>query len=705
MGESERKNTSEYRGSFLEVAIVATLFGATFCLFGTLQLFLTNVTEFWFSLDDIWWICVVCTIAVAGLLILVGLIIPLKARLCYSAIMFGISVAAYIQGNYIPMNYGSLNGAAIDWSAYSYEAIRDGILWIACIVIPIVLACSARTRQYMPRVVRGLSLALIAVQVISLGVLFVTTDLSTTNSATAHSLSTEGEFTLAEDENTLIFVLDCYDSKVFKEFTDTNTEYCTDVLADFTYYPNTVGGATRTVLAMPYILTGYTYTHGETYKEYIDTGFEQANLYQKLKADNYTIGIYTEPEFISESMQGIILNYTQRGVKVSSYIKLAERLLQFTACRYSPQAIKQCVWMYSDDFNDAAEQTDTYVTNDAAFYSTLKEEKIALDRNSSAFRLYHLNGAHAPYTLDAEAQRQDQTSLEQQQAGLMVILNEFFCQMKDLGIYDNANIIIMSDHGEGGIEYNPLLLIKPRGASSDHTTVSNIPVSYANLHPTLMSWLGEDQGKVKSIGALQMSDNEQRTFYQQVSAADGSYAIEYRITGEVPTSEQVVEVARYPIMTAKRNALNWGETVYFDTRATGNPYIVTGFRGIEDHFTWTLGNEAELLIPLTRLPDGDLCLKIETYMKILATQRVGVEVNEEFLDWYMLSSNELYVKIPKSLVETNELRLKLYLPDAARPCDLDSAATDSSELALALYALTIDKWSAGTNETEVCAAP
>lgn len=705
MGKSEKKNTIEYRGSFSEVAIVATLFGTTFCLFGTLQLFLTNVTEFWFSLDDIWWICVVCTIAVAALLILVGLIVPLKARLCYSAIILGISVAAYIQGNYIPMNYGSLNGAAINWSDYSHEAIRDGILWGLCIIIPIVLACGARTRECMRKIVRGLSLALIAVQVISLGVLLITTDFSAANSAKTYSLNTEGEFTLAENENTLIFVLDCYDSKVFKEFIDANNEYSTGLLADFTYYPNTVGGATRTVLAMPYILTGYAYTHGETYREYIDTGFKQADLYQALKANDYTIGIYTQPEFISESMQGSILNYTQRGVKVSSHIKLAERLLQFTACRYSPQTVKQCVWMYSDDFNDAAEQTDTYLTNDAAFYATLKEQKIVLDRNSSAFRLYHLNGAHPPYTLDAEAQRQDQTSLEQQQMGLMVILNEFFCQMKDLGIYDNANIIIMSDHGEGGIEYNPLLLIKPKGASSDHTSISNVPVSYANLHPTLMSWLGEEKSGVKSIEELQMSDNNQRTFYQQTSTENGSYAVEYRITGEVPISEQVVEVARHPIMTANRNALSWGETVYFDTRATGNPYIVTGFRGIEDHFTWTLGNEAELLIPLASLPDGDLCLKIETYMKILATQRVGVEVNEEFLNWYMLSGNELCVRIPESFIETNELRLKLHLPDAARPCDLNPASTDSSELALAVYALTIGEWNAGISETELCAAP
>lgn len=686
------------RRDWVVTAAASLLLSITFFVFGPIQLFITNISEFWFSINDIWWICAVCGFISTALLVGIYFLLPSKIKDYYCSLVFGAALALYIQGNYIPMNYGSLNGDSIDWKSYTAEGIESALIWLVCIG-GIVLCQKIVKTKTVKRVILYGSSGILAVQIITLGVLIATTNF---HGNISYSLSTKNEFTLSKENNTLVFVLDCYDSKVFHEFIEEYPEYKTELFGDFTYYPNTVGGATRTMLALPYILTAYPYTNGESYPEYIAAGYKNTALYESFQKEKYDIGIYTTASYVSEDMLGIISNVESERQTVKSYPILAKKLFQFTACRYFPQCLKPLVWMYSGDFNEAAENVNTYVINDGGFYAALKSNGLHLGDRAGSFRLYHLMGAHTPYTLDAEAQPQGSTSLEEQQKGVMTILREYFAQMKDMGIYDSANIIVMSDHGEGGIEYNPLFLIKDASIRNDGYTVSDIPVSYSNLHPTILDWLGDNTTGIKAVKELQETDNQERLFYQQVSDEGKPYVKVYRIIGTIPKNETVEEIGCYPIMnSAQAKQLELGETIYFDIRATGTPYIVSGFRGTDTTHTWTLGEKSELSLPLSGIPNSDLAISIDLWSRITDTQRVGITVNREFLGVFLVTDHTLTFRVPNEIVKEN-LDITLDLPDAISPAELNDSATDHSQLSLAFRSLAVNKWADSMQETEKC---
>ena len=125
-----------------------------------------------------------------------------------------------------------------------------------------------------------------------------------------------------------------------------------------------------------------------------------------------------------------------------------------------PHLLKRHFWFYSGDFNNlqGGESADVYKINDEKFYNSLLSERIEVQDKEGAFRLYHLNGAHPPYSINEYAQEvsSDKTSMIKQAKGALYIVEEYINQLKKSGIYDKTTIIIIADHGSVNLEQNPL---------------------------------------------------------------------------------------------------------------------------------------------------------------------------------------------------------------------------------------------------------
>lgn len=557
-------------------AAAAAFLVFTFGVFGPLGLFISNYKEFFFSVDDIWWICLLASAAGMSVLLGIGALFRGKARSLYTFLLFGLALGLYLQGNWVHTQYGVLNGT-IDWSDYASVTLPNTLLWIACLATPFLLYWLLPKSWKMAVVI--VSLGIVLTQTLTLGYLFATTDLEVDRSTGNCSFTNQGEFELSQNDNIVVFVLDCYDSKDFQRFMDDHPSYEQTVLKDFTYYPNTVGGATRTILALPYILTGQPYTTGGSYPSYLVHAYEEAPLYNELQKAGYNTGIYTESSFSSAALSGKIVNLGGNVKTVNSHSKLAYYLYRFTACSYFPHIFKQAVWMYSGDFDAAADVSGSndapYLIDDARFYEKLCQKGLEIQADTNAFRLYHLNGNHPPFTLGENAQRADgQVTSEEQQEGVWRILQTYFDDMRANGIYDNATIILMADHGAVGYEQNPVLLIK-EGKNGGTYSVSRVPVSYQNFQPTLLSLLGANNTGIKSVFDLRQEDNPDRYFYMQQDTA----AAEYVIRGDAGDESSVGETGKmYPIFSSETaDTYEVGTTVFFDERATGNAYIISGF--------------------------------------------------------------------------------------------------------------------------------
>ena len=667
-------------------------FAFTFFIAAPLQLYFTNSGELWFSVQSVFLICVCCGIFCFVLLSGMGLLLPPKVRRVYTALLLGGALALYVQGNLIPTDYGVLDGEGIDWTQYAGTAVWNTVLWVVCIAVPVV--CT----QLFPKAEKAIlnygSGILLAIQVIAVGIMGFTSQSPDKNMI----LTYDGAFELSQNENTIVFILDCYDSSTFSDFIEAHPQYCDALLADFVYYPDTVGGATRTEFALPYILTGLYYQEGESYQEYIDRSFSETELYSALKNENYSIGLYTDGKFVSPLLAGTIDNLTEDDMRIGSYPKLAYYLYRFAAFRYFPHILKKVAWMYSGDFNQAVEMNVTggssYTVDDVRFYTALSEQGLTAERSENAFRLYHLMGAHPPYTLNAHTERvQEGTSQDEQLQGVMNILETYFSQMKALGIYDDANIIIMADHGSKNAEQNPLLLLK-RGAETTEYTVSRLPVSFANLKPTLLSLIGVNSEE-KSIFDLTEDDNQIRYFYRKSGGNRQLFLREYVIEGFAGDSNAVqttgVEIPLYGSDASGGASYVLGTELYFDNRATALPYMESGFSGNEPAQTWANAEQSVLVIPLETPPDGDLVADFGLNALIQTPQRVSVSINDMLLNHYCIEGNSFCFFIPQEfLSEDDTLTIRFDHWDAMRPSDR-IPGSDGRLLSIAFASMVIDR--------------
>ena len=119
--------------------LLCTAFSFMLCIFAPLDIFFSNRSSFWFSLWDM--IPVIFAAFSANMVFWVGISWVVKNRK-YEEKIYAFALCAliyfYIQGNYVPRNYGVLNGSEINWEMYTSYSVISIILVLLCLVLCIV---------------------------------------------------------------------------------------------------------------------------------------------------------------------------------------------------------------------------------------------------------------------------------------------------------------------------------------------------------------------------------------------------------------------------------------------------------------------------------------------------------------------------------------------------------------------------------------
>ena len=659
----------------------------TFFIFAPVDLFLSSAGELWFSLSDIIpWLCIMGLCAFV-IIVLLGWLLPQKLSIAFRAAVYACSFLFYLQGNLLVLNYGSLNGSDINWGSYALPNTLDALLWIAVIVLFIFFMF--RFRKKFRRITETVAYILLITQVISLSVFLVRYYSGTTESDGMY-LSVEKEFTVSTEDNTVVLLLDAFDSHLFDQLYRKDPDGISRDFKDFTFYPDTVGGATRTRYAIPFILTGDTNRKEQSYLDYLSNSFRSSPLIQELSSGQYDTGFYTVSHYIDMTRNDAIQNSSKGKPRPTSAPHLTLHFMKLVAFRYAPSILARYFWIYTGDFEfwkGSIGGAAAYQLNDVEFYRDLTTRRLTPSVSQPGFRFYHLNGAHPPYrmTEDCRLVSHGESDEESQALGSLAIVREYISQLKDLGLYDQATIIIMADHGIGHYsskEADPLFMAKLSG-SSHPFEISDLPLSYASFPEIMVSAL---RGTLTSLEPYRASSP--RYFYYH-SEKDAIVNItEYAIHGPAWSSEPEATGTVY-----HENTLHLSRdyipdtTVYFDDRDTARNYIVAGFSKNEGIQTWTSGNDAEMLFRLPEVP-GDLILNLR-HGSYNGTQTVEVWVNDQLVETYSATGSvNRSVLIPAGIITGTELRLRLHLPDAASPYELGSG-TDTRLLALSMYDLTI----------------
>lgn len=542
MSLQKKKTQPEYKFTIRKRLPLAALLGFaysfTFILFAVFELTVSNLAELPFSFRDVIMPTVLCSILLFCIISGILLAVRGKGFVIVLSIFTGLLLAGYLQGNFLNLNLGELTGDAIAWEKYTLHAVVNTILWILVSAAPLLLFYIRKS--IWEKAVYILPALLIGMQAVALFTLFMNNDVT---SKTSNSyLSEEGIFELSDDENVLVFLVDRLDGRYIQEIMEDDPEFF-DQLDGFTYFPDHVSKYCRTYPSVPYMLTGNITFYEEPGEQFLDKAWAQNNgMLDTLRQNGFTTKLYL-PDYYTYSDISQISEYADNitnGEVVIDSVELISKMLQLAAFRNAPHVLKPALWMSSSSFN-AVETSPKYRCNDPRFYENLKNHGLSVQEDKKNFAFYHLNGCHNPYILNENAENvpEDQTSRIQNNKGVFKIIFDYLKQMKDLGLYKNASIIITGDHGESTDFSSPEkpitvgLFVKPAGSSEFSLKTSEVPVSHDNFPATVVQLAGIDSNAFgPSVFEVKLGDPfPKREFYYRITGDPGVLE-KYEITGD-----------------------------------------------------------------------------------------------------------------------------------------------------------------------------
>lgn len=518
---------------FLE--ILALVF--TICLYAPFEMVLLNRSEFWFKLSNFWWMPLLFSAGVFLLSAFFGMLLPEKLRRIYGTLFFCGALCFYLQGNFLNLRLGLLNGAQVDWSSYQGQMIRDIVIWL--LLFAVILFMAIRFRKWFGAAAGFVSILLTGIQAASLVSLMV--PVFTENDVSAHVSHAQTDAHLYEvgsDGNLLVFIVDMFDDDYLGQLL-TEDAPVLERYEGFTYFDNFTGAYSTTAISLDYLLTGHMSYNEEPRDEWRRDQWSQRLYLDEIADSGYEMAFYTpSKDSVPDRMREIAVNYDEMDLYIKDNFAFFKHLYRLAACKYFPNIVKPMIWMDGTEFDGLGEY---YNPDNSLFREGFSYNGgLTLAEGKKEFKFIHLNGAHYPYNIHADGSPAPGGSdAMEAAAGTLSLIADYLDEMKANGTYDNSAIVITADHGYywDGVLSNPVCLIKAPGERGA-IRISHVPGCHANLFSTLVRFAGSKTADSYGTDILALSEESDvtRYFYQYYlleGNVDGNYRmIEYRIPSE-----------------------------------------------------------------------------------------------------------------------------------------------------------------------------
>lgn len=257
-------------------------------------------------------------------------------------------------------------------------------------------------------------------------------------------LSGKEQFVVSKNKNIITIILDAVDNRYISELLQTDPE-AFNGLEDFTVYTDTCSVFDSTFQSVTQIYAGFDAlpSYGAAQWSSDAWGSEKVKeFYSRFHKAGYKMNFYTEADLILKDQMGLFDN-----------IALSRETM---------------------------ETRDFYHMN-KGFQDRLSTMKTA-DNDYNYFIVEHILGAHSPI---------DVYPYTEQIKFLFDIVREYLDNLKSFGVYDDATIIIMADHGVHdrgiyGLNATPMFMIKEANASHEEIKVSAAPIYFTDLMSTYL---------------------------------------------------------------------------------------------------------------------------------------------------------------------------------------------------------------------------
>lgn len=545
------------RKQFAVTAFLFNLFSSlTMAFFSPMEVVLINQHEFYFSFPNAALFQGIAALAAAGLLTLVMVLLPRKAGTVLAGLSLGGGIAAYIQAFFLNGKMVALTGETMAVSAA--EKAVNLLIWLAVIAGTVLLLRGLR--KPVVTVLRCVAAALIAMQCVAMVSTIAAKGVD--EKGEALFLTSEGEFELSSGNNVIEFVLDTTDGTVVREMLEEYPEMY-DRLAGWVYYPNVTSKNSRTYPSLTYMLSGKECFYNCPAEEYVREAFEESPFIPGLKAAGTDICLYTpDTDILGRQVADYARNslrYDYSRLDSLNPVRLVMNLMHVALYKSMPYALKD-VFAYDmsiiniSSFRDYERRARPFRDADSMFYQDFLNAGglKSSDGYEKAFRFYHLWGNHPGFVWDENLEESTTADRTQALRGSFRIIEKLIEEMKRLGIYDRATIIVTADHGLSNLGYEkleisqtfcPLLMVKYPGQTEQPLQINGAPVAHDDLFATIEDALGAERsgcGSGKALKDFSPGEERERLYYYTAfhNNKEGEIVLrEYRVTGDAEKLE------------------------------------------------------------------------------------------------------------------------------------------------------------------------
>ena len=509
------------------------------------------------------------------------------------ALVAAAGFLAWLFTNVIVWNYGLFDGNVIEWDALAYRG------YIELAVIAAVIA-AALLRPVQIRVLAvPFAAALLIIQSLALGIRVHNNPVIEQQ---FHRLGFDAvhKYDFSEKKNVIVLVIDSFQGDFFQEILATDSG-AAEAFDGFTYFRNAVGGYPVTAFSVPLILTGKYFDNSVPRDVFLRESYlSDTSVPRILKTHGFQVDMYppisffyADEETCSNWGAKIPKRSPSRALFNGDVMHDISQLLDVELFRIGPHFLRYRIynnreWLLRNvsavffpvaSCSSSPEQEDrppppalfpekslkddfVRLINDMDFYVSASAEQ-------PTFKYYHVMGLHPPLVIDETLSYHDKEmgnnreSYVRNARGRIALAALMLDELRKNDLYDNSLIFIIADHGRGNIPVRtdlcgrplessdtsrihpgiisnalPLILVKPFAAHGT-LTVSDAPVSLANIGPTILDALGIPLSDLRSASLFAIPDNAAVTrhfFDHPWGARDQKSAFlprmtEYEITG------------------------------------------------------------------------------------------------------------------------------------------------------------------------------
>ena len=399
----------------------------------------------------------------------------------------GLTLCVYCQ--YMFMN-GDLPldmGGKPDWDALHTRSVINALIWAALFLLPIVFTLLAGRIRFISgnAAARNAHLLLgcliCGMQLVSM----VTMIFSSQQSLFRHEryvLDNSEQFVVSGKKNIITILLDASDRHYFDEAYEKDPEKF-EFLHDFTYYTNCCMMYDSTYISIPQMLSGAAEPPREEVVDWEERVWHEEpceTFYSRLHEAGYKVNLFGDFSYNTAAYRDKADNciYQAEDKITVNRQSLYDSLGRFSAYRYMPMLMKPSFDDAADDLGYAVTMENDCIIDNFKFLENLRLQQSDEDKNYFIFE--HLIGTH----LNAGA-------TEPNVNACLEILRSYTDQLRELGLYDDAVIIVTGDHG---VHFNkdnfPVCYVKRAGEHHDMMQYSDAPIHHQDYLATCLDAAG-----------------------------------------------------------------------------------------------------------------------------------------------------------------------------------------------------------------------